>query len=171
MSETDALRAPAKDDAPRLATLARDSFTETFGTLYSRENLAAFLAGHTTESWARILASPSDAVQVIVAEGALIGYARLGEPKLPFQPEAGAVELRQFYILKPWHGRGLADELMAWVLDEARRRDATALYLSVFEDNERAQRFYTRHGFAFVTEHAFMVGEHRDTDHILRLAL
>ena len=163
-----ALRSATAADAAALAALARDSFTETFGHLYSAENLAAFLAGHTTEGWAAILASPADVVRVIEAGGTLAGYARLGTPKLPFEPEAGAIELRQFYLLKPWHGRGLADELMAWALDEAARRGAPALYLSVFEDNERAKRFYARHGFAFVTEHAFMVGDHRDTDHILR---
>ncbi len=165
------LRRSTIEDAARLATLARDSFSETFGPLYSPADLAAFLTGHTTDAWAHILASPADSVQVIDAEGALVGYARLGAPRLPFEPEAGAVELRQFYLLKPWHGRGLADRLMEWVLEEADRRGAPALYLSVFSDNARARRFYARHGFAFVTRHAFMVGDHADEDHILRRAL
>lgn len=159
------------EDAARIAALARDSFTETFGHLYSPANLAAFLAGHTTEGWAATLASRADAVCVAEVEGTLIGYARLGAPKLPFEPEPGAVELWQFYLLRPAHGTGLADELMEWVLADAARRDAPALYLSVFEDNGRAKRFYARHGFAFVTTHAFLVGDHRDTDHILRRAL
>ena len=116
------LRAPSPADAPALAALARASFTETFGHLYSPENLAAFQAGHTTQAWAAILASPDDAVHLVEADGALLGYARIGRPKLPFEPEAGAIELRQFYLLKPAHGSGLADELMGWVLDAASRR-------------------------------------------------
>lgn len=189
MTDVDTPRAPAKagaqpkvslasclrrstiEDSGHLAALARDSFCQTFGHLYSTENLADFLAGHTTEGWAAILAHPANAVCVAEADGALVGYARLGPPKLPFDPEPDAVELRQFYLLKPWQGRGLADVLMDWVLAEARRREASALYLSVFEDNGRAKRFYARHGFAFVTTHDFMVGDHRDTDHILRRAL
>ena len=165
------LRTPSPTDAPALAALARDSFTETFGHLYAPADLAAFLAGHTADSWAATLASPADAVCVAQLGGAPIGYARIGTPKLPFEPEAGALELRQFYLLKPAHGTGLADELMDWVVAEAARRAAPALYLSVFEDNARAIRFYARHGFAFVTTHAFLVGEQRDTDHILRRAL
>ena len=171
MSDVNFTRAPAVEDAARLATLARDSFSETFGPLYSPADLAAFLTGHTTDAWARILASPENSVQVIDADGALAGYARLGPPKLPFEPEAGAIELRQFYLLRPAHGSGLADKLMEWVLAEASARGAPALYLSVFEDNHRAQRFYARHGFAFFTTHEFLVGDHRDTDHILRRAL
>ena len=165
------LRAAAPDEAPALARLARDSFAETFGHLYAPADLAAFLRGHTTAAWADILASARDAVRVVAADGALVGYARIGPTKLPMVVEAGAIELRQFYLLTPAQGRGLADRLMAWVLAEARRRDAPALYLSVFEDNARARRFYARHGFAFVTTHDFAVGEHRDTDHILRRAL
>lgn len=165
------LRTPSPTDAPALATLARDSFNETFGHLYSSANLAAFLAGHTTDGWAAILASPDDALQVAEADGALIGYARAGQPKLPFAPEPRALELRQFYLLKPAHGTGVADELMEWVLTDAVRRNAPALYLSVFEDNGRAKSFYARHGFAFVTTHDFMVGNHRDTDHILKRTL
>jgi len=165
------LRRPILTDAPALAALARNSFVETFGHLYSPANLAAFLAGHTAEGWAATLASRANPVCVAEADGALIGYARIGAPKLAFEPEPGAVELWQFYLLKPAHGTGLADDLMSWVLAEAARRDAPALYLSVFEDNARAKRFYARHGFAFVTTHAFLVGDHRDTDHILRREL
>ena len=162
------LRSGSPTDAPALAALARDSFAETFGHLYSPENLAAFLAGHTADGWAAILASPDDAVRVVEADGRFVGYARIGQPKLPFESEPGALELRQFYLLRPAHGTGLADELMTWILDEAIRRGAPAIYLSVFKDNARAIRFYARHGFQFVTTHAFLVGEHRDTDHILR---
>lgn len=161
-----ALSSPAVTDAPRLATLARDSFTETFGHLYSPVDLAAFLAGHATEEWAAILADPDNATCLAEMGGEAVGYARLGQPALPFEAEPGAVELRQFYVLRPWHGSGLADRMMEWALAEAAQ--APALYLSVFEVNDRAKRFYARHGFAFVTTHAFMVGEHRDTDHILR---
>ena len=165
------LSTPSPADAPALAALARDSFAETFGHLYSPENLAAFQTGHTTDAWAAILASPDDAVRVVEGDGAPVGYARVGRPKLPFAPEARALELRQFYLLRAIHGTGVADDLMAWVLAEAGQRNAPAVYLSVFEDNARAIRFYARHGFAFVQEHAFMVGDHRDTDHILRRAL
>ena len=35
---------------------------------------------------------------------------------------AGLVELRAFYLLQPWHGQGLADRMMQWVIDEAQRR-------------------------------------------------
>jgi len=95
----------------------------------------------------------------------------VGPVRLPVELGGAAAELRQFYILKPWHGRGIAAELMAWVLDEARRRGAEELYLSVYVDNHRARRFYDRYGFEFVAPYAFMVGEQADEDLIMRLKL
>lgn len=158
-------------DAAAIAGLARETFTETFGHLYSPENLAAFLTSHTPSDWARVLAVPGVAVRVIEVDGALIGYARVGPPTLPIEPRGRAVELRQFYLLKPWHGGGHAQTLMDWVIATARASGADELFLSVFVDNVRAQRFYARYGFEDVGRYAFMVGSHEDEDRLMRLAL
>ena len=158
-------------DAAAIAGLARETFTETFGHLYSPENLAAFLTSHTPADWARVLAEPEVAVRVIEVDGALVGYARVGPPTLPIEPRGRAVELRQFYLLKPWHGGGHAQTLMDWVIATARASGADELFLSVFVDNVRAQRFYARYGFEDVGRYAFMVGSHEDEDRLMRLAL
>jgi ribosomal protein S18 acetylase RimI-like enzyme len=60
---------------------------------------------------------------------------------------------------------------MDWVLEEARRRGAEQLFLSVFTDNHRARRFYARYGFEPVGTYAFMVGTHADEDIIMRARL
>ena len=104
-------------------------------------------------------------------DGVNAAYAKLGPPKLPFEAKGPTIELKQFYVLKPWHGAGLAAQMMAWVLAEAKRRGASAIHLSVFTENVRAQRFYARYGFVEVGRYAFMVGSHADEDIIMRLAL
>ena len=158
-------------DAAALADLGRRTFTETFGHLYSAENLTAFLTTHSEESWREQLEDTSFVVRVAEAEGELVAYAKLGPPSLPFDPRGASLEVRQFYVLKPWHGQGIADELMRWAIDEAKARGAGDLYLSVFVDNHRARRFYERYGFEFVGIYAFMVGSHADEDHVMRLSL
>lgn len=158
-------------DAAAMASLGRDSFTETFGHLYTPADLAAFLAGHSEAAWRAQLTDPLFAVRIAEVEGAPVAYAKLGPPSLPFTPRGPAAELRQFYVLKPWQGHGVAAALMQWVLNEARASGADDLYLSVFVDNHRARRFYARYGFTFVGTYAFMVGDHADEDHVMRLAL
>ena len=159
------------DDSGALADLHRRSFVETFGHLYRPEDLAAFLENHSEGSWAAELANPDLSVQLVEDDGVPAAFAKVGPVSLPVTPGAPAAELRQFYILKPWQGAGIAPRLMDWVLDEAGRRGAAELYLSVYVDNHRARRFYDRYGFEYVAPYAFMVGEQADEDLIMRLTL
>jgi ribosomal protein S18 acetylase RimI-like enzyme len=61
----------------------------------------------------------------------------------------------------------VADALMAGVIQRARRRGATSLWLGVWERNARAQAFYRRHGFGKVGRHTFVVGNDPQTDDVL----
>lgn len=158
-------------DAQALATIGARTFVDTFGHLYKPEDLSAFLKVHTPESWMTELTDSRFVIRIGSIDGADIAYAKLGPPSLPFKPEGPSIELRQFYVLAPHHGTGIAREMMDWVIATARERGAGELYLSVFEDNHRARRFYARYGFEYVADYHFMVGSHADTDHILRLKL
>lgn len=158
-------------DAAALDALFDESFTDTFGHLYAAEDLALFLSGFSVEDWARELADPGLAFRVAEADGRLAGYAKLGPVALPVEPAGPAAELRQFYLLKPWHGAGIAQALMDWVLETARARGAAELYLSVFTENHRARAFYARYGFEEVGPYIFRVGNHEDRDIIMRVGL
>ena len=158
-------------DAALMARLGPQTFTETFGHLYTAENLAAFLAGHSEANWLAELSDPRFSVRLAEQGAAAIGFAKLGPPSLPFEVKGPTAELRQLYVLEPWQGAGIAGELMAWVLAEARGRGAEQLYLSVFVDNRRARRFYARFGFEAVGRYDFMVGTHADEDIVMRAKL
>lgn len=165
---------PTPADGPALGDMARRSFTETFGHLYDPADLSSFLDtafGRETGLPAQI-ADPALRIRCARADGEIIGFCKLGPPSLPMpDPHPEAMELRQLYILNAWHGRGVAQEMMAWALDQARAAGAPEMYLSVFIDNHRAQRFYARYGFVDVGPYVFMVGNHADEDRLYRLKL
>ena len=158
-------------DAELMSRLGPATFSETFGHLYSPENLAAFLLNHKVENWMKELTDPRFTVRIAEQDGEAVGFAKVGPPGLPFEVTAPTAELRQLYVLKPWQGTGVAQALMDWVVEEARRRGAEQVFLSVFIDNIRAQRFYARYGFEAVGTYAFMVGSHADEDIIMRAFL
>jgi GNAT superfamily N-acetyltransferase len=169
------LHTAVKADAAALAALGARTFTDTFGHLYDPDDLDTFLKTHAEEHWAAELCDPEFAVLMVEApseSGAeAVGYAKLGPPHLPFEPRGTAVELRQFYLVEQWQGKGLADEMMRWVIDQAEQRGGDDLYLSVFVDNHRARRFYERWGFVAEGRYAFMVGSHADEDIVMRRPL
>ena len=158
-------------DAPLMARIGAETFTETFGHLYTPENLAFFLKNHSVENWTMELTDPRFTIRLAEQDGEAVGFAKLGPPGLPFEATGPTAELKQFYVRKPWHGTGVARDLMTWVMDQARAGGAEQLFLSVFVDNHRAQRFYARYGFAAVGSYAFMVGDHEDEDLIMRTRL
>jgi len=149
----------------------RASFCETFAHLYADEDLQAFLANFTPEAWAEEMANPDYAFRLAEDDGRAVGYVKLGPLALPVDPDQTACELRQLYVLKDWHGTGIAAELIDWALGEARRRGMLTLYLTVYTDNHRAKRFYERRGFVAVGRYDFMVGTHADEDIIMKRAL
>jgi diamine N-acetyltransferase len=159
------------EDASTIGAVFRESFVDTFGHLYAPEDLAAFLGGFTPEVWRSDLSAPAFAFRLAEEDGEAAGYVKLGPTTLPHVEPGAAMELRQFYLLSRWQGRGIASKLMEWTLAEARRRGAETLYLSVFIDNHRARRFYERYGFSYVGPYKFMVGNHADEDMVLRLSL
>jgi ribosomal protein S18 acetylase RimI-like enzyme len=158
-------------DWEQIDRLFRTGFCDTFAHLYAPEDLDAFLAQFTPEAWQQELADEGFAFRLAEDGSQAAGYVKLGPLHLPVEPQGPAIELRQLYVSKAWHGCGIADELMQWALQTARHRCAGEIYLSVYTDNHRARRFYGRHGFTFVAPYTFMVGNHADEDIILRLEL
>lgn len=152
---TDAARYfhPRPADHAQLCAMARTAFAETFAHLYDPGPFAEFL--DRTCGWhgtmERDLGDPSIRWLVAASGDAIIGYAKFSRLRVPApDPRPGAVELQQIYVLRPWQGQGVANRLMIWALEEALAQAAPEIYLTVFDHNQRAKGFYTRHGFAEV---------------------
>lgn len=158
-------------DAEALAEFARTTWTATFGANYPPRDLHAFLdARFGPATQAREIADGSLRYRLAFQDGKLVGYCLMGPLDMPVD-EAEALELHRLYVDEHVKGAGVAAALMEDCIAWARGRGASALYLSVWENNTRAQRFYRRYGFEHRGVWDFMVGAVADRDFIWRLAL
>ena len=164
------LRRATVDDAATLSALATRTFVETFGHLYPREDLQAFLdEAYPPDRQRIILAHPDYAVWLLEEDGAAVGHAAAGPCGLP-HPDVrpGDGELKRLYLLQSHqgggHGTRLMEAVLAWLLRDGPR----TLWVGVWSENSGAQRFYARYGFAKVGEYLFPVGRVRDREFILR---
>lgn len=167
-------RTPTEADCGALSELGCSSFTETFGHLYSAENLNLFLTQtHSVAVVTQELLSPLRRYRVAEESGRMIGYCKLGfDHTLPLDlPDRAVMELKQLYLRGSHFGTGVADILMEWAIDTARSLNMDDVVLSVYSDNPRAQRFYQRYGFTHAANCFFMVGAHRDDEFLYRLKL
>ena len=157
------------DLADRLRPVARRIFTDTFAGRYEQGPFEAFCdaAYGPDGTMARDLRSPDVEWLVATCDGEPIGYAKLTPLRAPApEPAPNAMEAQQLYVLQEYHGTGVAAALMDWAIDTARARHAPELYLTVFDHNERAKRFYARYGFREVGHCTFQLGDRIDDDRV-----
>lgn len=137
------LRRAAEPDLPSIGALARWVWCDR----YVEEGLTPAVARYLDEHFAPAVLGAHLAQQphwvAKSDDGALIGWAQLDAgsagPDLP----AGAVELQRLYVLPTQQRRGLGRRL----LRQARGQwPARPLWLSVWEGNGDALRFYRREG-------------------------
>ena len=78
-----------------------------------------------------------------------------------------AVELSKMYVLPDDHGRGVSAALMTATVERARALDAGCVWLGVNRENQRAQRFYAKHGFHVSGTKTFRLGEQVENDYVM----
>lgn len=165
-------RAARVEDAEALAAFAARSFCETFAHLYPPADLAAYLAkSYSVEIIRDELADPDVRYALALKDGAIVGYSMWGPVDLKAQTSDNAFELYRLYVDGSVKGAGVAHRLMNDVVEQARAAGGNEIWLSVWENNERAQRFYRAYGFEHRGEHKFMVGSVADRDLIWRAEL
>ena len=108
------------------------------------------------------LATPSR--RALLAAGLACAWPELARGKR-------VIELKQLYTDPGLTGQGVGALLLDWARAEAFRRGADEIQLSVWNQNEGAQRFYARHGFAKVGDTTFRVGNHIDEEFVFALLL
>lgn len=162
------IRPSVASDAAAVAELAGRTFYETFADSNNADDLELYMRqAYGVEQQAAELADPRIDTLLAQSDGTLIAYAMIRD-ELPPECVAGPnpVELWRFYVRTEWHGRGVAQRLMAAVDDRARAKGARTLWLGVWERNFRAQAFYRKCGFVDVGSHLFLVGTDPQTDRI-----
>jgi ribosomal protein S18 acetylase RimI-like enzyme len=160
-------------DLVQLQNIGRQTFIETFAAVNTRENMAKYVAeGFSAEKLSAELNDPGSEFYFAVNDDTVIGYLKLNfgtsqtELKGP-----DAVEIERIYVLKEFHGKNVGQLLYEQAIELAKQRNATYVWLGVWEENARAINFYEKNGFVKFGEHIFMLGDDKQTDIMMRLEL
>lgn len=88
-----------------------------------------------------------------------MGYVQFGDVDIPeVEVQPGDQELHRIYVETAMHGQGLGRQLMDAALGHPRLADAPRIYLTVWEQNERAVRLYESLGFENVGTTTVTIG-------------
>jgi ribosomal protein S18 acetylase RimI-like enzyme len=156
-------------DVELLQNIGRKTFDDTFGNTCTKEDMRGVLELYfNTAQVESELCDDTDNFFFFEEDGIVKGYMRINAKHpcpLDFFNDRNPLELVRLYVLKEFHGVGVANALMEFALDFAREQKFEMVYLSVWEYNFRARGFYEKHGFTNTgVENDFPLGSTPQTD-------
>lgn len=156
-------------DARELARIAEATFRDTFESVNSVEDMTLHCqTSYGEHVQAAEIGDPQRTTLLCLEAGIVTGFAQLRWNGAPTCVQADAPgEIQRLYVVRAWHGRGIAPILMAACLEEMKRRGSDAVWLGVWEKNPRAIAFYRKFGFREVGEHVFTLGADRQRDLVM----
>ncbi|MEV0292620.1 GNAT family N-acetyltransferase [Nocardia sp. NPDC050710] len=164
-------------DAEALSDVAAATFPLACPPGATPDDIEIFISDVLSgERFGEYLTDPTRTVLKAVTGGDIVGYTMLhaGEPADPQVAAAvnlsPVVEISKMYVLPGHHGSGVSKALMRAALERARDDGAAGVWLGVNQENQRAQRFYLKHGFQRVGTKTFHVGNQLHHDYVMRLA-
>lgn len=156
-------------DAPQLALVAERTFRDTF----SEHNTAENMDLHCRLSYGAALqadeiSAPKRVTLIAFEDGEIVGFAQLRWDAPPDCVVARSpAEIQRLYVVREWHGRGVAQDLMHACIEEIRARGGDLAWLGVWERNPRAISFYRKIGFVEVGDHVFPLGSDPQRDIVM----
>ena len=142
------VRRAVMDDAPALARVHIESWLGAYRGLLPDDVLDALSVEKRTEDWRGWLAPGGERVHTLVAElDRPVGFASLYMPSRDADEPEGVGEIPALYVDPGAWGRGAGAALIEASVNELRSGGCREGILWMLEGNERADRFYERHGW------------------------
>jgi ribosomal protein S18 acetylase RimI-like enzyme len=166
-------RAVASDVA-LLQELSIVTFTDTYAAHNSPENIQIYIDKYfNTETLLQELNSNENFFFIAVLDDVPAGYIKL---RTPFEQHASLknkknIELERIYVKKNLHGTGLGYKLIQHGIEFADSESYDVLWLGVWNQNEKAIKFYEKCGFEIFGEHKFILGTEEQIDYLMKKEL
>lgn len=167
------IRRGEADDLDQLVVLCASTFRETYGPHSPMEDVERHIALHFTRAHIEAeLADPKSTTLVAMLAGKLVGYVLLRSGRTTACVTGpDPIQLSRIYLSVGSIGQGHGSSLMSASLAEARRMGGRTLWLSLWDQNHRALKFYIRWGFQQVGLMDFEFGGHPYVDPVMARAL
>lgn len=147
MGQEPEIRTAAIDDAHGVAIVHVTSWQTAYRGLMPNDVLDGLSIEQREDGWRRIITDPDAIGRTIVADrdGEIVGWASFGPGRDEGASEQG--ELWGLYAHPNAFSTGIGHALISAVEIALREDGFTSAYLWVLDGNDRAARFYERHGW------------------------
>lgn len=167
------IRVATKGDAETIADLSRQTFYDTFHEHNSKEDMDKFLNEQFTRGKLLLeVGQPGVDFYLAYLDDEVAGYLKLRDTNKPAGlKNRKSLEIARLYAVQKWIGKGVGKALMQKSIEEARLRNCEAIWLGVWEANDRAIAFYKSWGFEKFDEQDFHLGDDVQRDWLMKKVL
>ena len=160
------IRKATLQDAKALALLGAQSFYESYRYPHNPQDMDAYLKKHFhQEGITKDILNKDIACLVATVNEDIVGFTKLiTKGKSPrFDRKLKLIEMKRLYVRRDMIGKKIGLTLMEAALDFSHKENADVIWLSVWENNDKAISFYEKFGFAKLGEGTFSLGETKRT--------
>ena len=158
------------NDIEQLQIISRETFSETFSSSNTKENIAKYLAdGFSIEKLTEEVNNEHSEFYFAVIDDKVVGYLKLnfGSSQSEIQ-DSISLEIERIYVLQQYHGKKVGQVLYEKAMQVAEDKKVDYVWLGVWEENPRAIRFYQKNGFVEFDKHIFRLGDDEQTDIMMK---
>lgn len=102
-------------------------------------------------------------------EDTLVAYLKLNFDRHPAELESPrTVQVERLYVEPAFQGRRIGEKLLDFAKTQAKMAGAEWVWLSVWQENPPAVRFYERCGFEIFGTQTFWLGDEAQTDWLVK---
>lgn len=142
------IRDANKNDAFGIATVHVNAWQVAYAEIMPKEYLESLSIVQKTETWFKSLSEKNLGINLVIEEdNKIIGFSVFGPARDKDLSNNNAGELVALNILPSQWSRGLASEIIKYVLNASKAKKWDAVYLWVLTQNKRARAVYEFHGF------------------------
>ncbi|QCX01799.1 GNAT family N-acetyltransferase [Aggregatimonas sangjinii] len=165
-----------KCTAADIKTLVQISL-RTFVDAFEKENDPEDFNAYTTvafseETLTEQLHNPYSTFYFLYKKDELAGYFKLNEYAAQSEMKGpDTLELERIYVEKAFQGQQLGTFMLKEAIRIASELEKKQLWLGVWQKNINAIRFYEKHGFKKFATHPYYIGQDKQTDWLMRIAI
>lgn len=171
--ETIVIKPVTLDDLDQLRKISRQTFLQAFSSHNSAGNMDRYLAERfSIEQLTVEVQNQGSRFYFALLHNQVIGYLKinLGDSQTEIKDNKG-LEIERIYVLNEYHGKNVGQVLYELAVQIAREKNATYVWLAVWEENHRAISFYRKNGFVEFDQHIFKLGDDEQTDIMMKKKL
>ncbi len=155
-------------DAPLLADIGKQTFLESHGKSAPPKDIDAYAtAKYTLAALQAELEDPKNIYHILYYANRPAGFSKIiFDCPHPDIASKNITKLDRIYLLESFYGLNIGTALFDFNLNLSREHQQSGMWLYTWIENQRAIKFYLKHGFKIIGRYDFKVSDtHSNPNH------